>query len=312
MLTKEEQELLGTDKWLEIHHMYMYLSRKLSPEELGYIKIENKANPNRPGWKPPGIKTMFGNAMFSSKIDKEYKKEIAWALGELATLESISEKCSKRKSSLFRVLTSFFQSSNFSFIFLSQLGNLCPPCINMENILYGNATGGQKSGLSRENLSSAEIRQISALKDIIRVATSMLKFDFQYRDLEEEMRLSDELESFLGKEKFIELFFTEEEKASYNSAKERYKVIAESKKPEIIALQDELDPERLYKAYKYKPRLRWFTEEGVRKMLENPHITKRDKKFFVFNLDQVQDGGWIEVDYKELIYNNFVKQDKDE
>lgn len=99
MLTEEEKELLGIDKWLEMHHMYMYLSRKLTPEELGYIKIENKYNKtgDRPGWKPPAITTMFGNAMFSSKIDKEYKKKIAWALGELAALESIIEKCSIRK-----------------------------------------------------------------------------------------------------------------------------------------------------------------------------------------------------------------------
>jgi hypothetical protein len=97
MLTEEERDLLGIDKWLEMHHMCMYLSRKLSPEELGYIKIENKANPNRPGWKPPSITTMFGNAMFSSKLNKEYKKKIAWALGELDALESLSDKCSKRK-----------------------------------------------------------------------------------------------------------------------------------------------------------------------------------------------------------------------
>jgi hypothetical protein len=184
--------------------------------------------------------------------------------------------------------------------------------MEMQNILYGNAAGRQKSGFSRDNMSSLEILQVSALKNIMKMATSIRKFGTKHRDLEEEKRLSDELEDFFGKEKFMEIFFTEGERVSYKSAKERYKTIADSNKPEVIALQDELDPERLYKAYKYKPRLKWFTEDGIRKMLESPHITKRDKKLLVFNLDQVQDDGRIEVNYKEMIYNNFVKQYEDD
>lgn len=97
MLSEEEKELLGFDTWIKIHHMYMKISRYLNPEEMGYIKIENKSKPHQPGWRAPGIRTVFGNAMFSSKISKEFKKEIAWALGEISNLESLSEKTSIKK-----------------------------------------------------------------------------------------------------------------------------------------------------------------------------------------------------------------------
>lgn len=163
------------------------------------------------------------------------------------------------------------------------------------------------SQFSKEGVSSRELISIRSIRGAIGRSTFR-----STKPLQEEIDLSNELEDFFGREKYMELFFDKDEIAAYKSAVSKYPAIRDSENPKVQALKDELNPEKLYKVFKYKPRIKYFTEEGVRKMLESPHITKRDKKFLVFNLDQVQDDGRIEINYKEMIYNNFIKQEDNE
>jgi hypothetical protein len=96
MLTDEERELLGITKWLKMHHLYMKIARRLSAKEMGFIEVKpSRGTPspaNRPAYRDPGMRIIYGEALFSSKVSKEVKKEIVWAMMELDDLESLQKK----------------------------------------------------------------------------------------------------------------------------------------------------------------------------------------------------------------------------
>lgn len=98
MLTEEERKMLGIDKWLKMHHLYMKIARYLSAEEMGFIEHKTKyGTVNKSGYSSPGMKAIFGSAMSSSKISKKIKKEIIWSLGELEIMKSIAKKSAYRR-----------------------------------------------------------------------------------------------------------------------------------------------------------------------------------------------------------------------
>jgi hypothetical protein len=180
----------------------------------------------------------------------------------------------------------------------------------------------QTSSFSRSGMCIAEINAVRGLSIIIqgdvgrqyinsiaRKLSGSNKIESQ-KSLEDEIKLSDKLEDFFGREGYIQIFFDKDQVHALSSAEKKYVVIKESTNPEVIKLQDELNPDKLYRVFKYKPRIRHFDKEGVSKMIESPQISKAEKKYLVFNLDQVEDDGQIDLDFKELIYNRFVKGDE--
>lgn len=162
--------------------------------------------------------------------------------------------------------------------------------------------------IKRNNLSLKEISLIRSLSCQINIETTPI--NDATSSFEEEKEMSDALEEFLGEDKYIELFFTTEQIMSLNSARNTYeklRKISNLKDSKVKDLLEELNPDKLYKAYKYMPNLKSFNEVGVRKMLESPEVSAAEKKFLIWNLDKVQDDGVIVLNFKELIYNRFIK-----
>lgn len=185
---------------------------------------------------------------------------------------------------------------------------------------YLNMKNYQKSKLMRMGLNLSDVAKINSLR--IAIDSSIGK-DYLLgikRDLSgksqpkkdseeylENIRISDELEKMLGREGFIKVFFTGDEKSSYYSAVDKYKHIEDSSEPKVRAYLDELNPEKLYNHYKYKIRYKYFARDGVEKILASPMIGKKQKQFLIFNLDQLdsEEGkdGQIEINFKEWIYS---------
>ena len=178
----------------------------------------------------------------------------------------------------------------------------------------------KKSLIRREGLTLDHVKNIATLKRVFDMAklSKIIKSDLLnstddvINSFEEEKKISDELENFLGEKTYIDLFFTKEQKMYIASARTTYEELKNINKSEVKKLLIELDPDKLYQSYKYMPNIKTFDEIGVRKMMENPEISKAEKKFLAFNLDKVSDGGIISLNFKELIYNRFIKGNSDE
>lgn len=89
----QERELLSIDKWIELNHLYLQVSRYASPKELGFK--EHIGKDGRIGYTPPSIALIFERALSLNTIPKSIKKKIIWAISEIEMLDSVSKK-SKR------------------------------------------------------------------------------------------------------------------------------------------------------------------------------------------------------------------------
>jgi hypothetical protein len=131
--------------------------------------------------------------------------------------------------------------------------------------------------------------------------------------LKEEIALSDKLEKMLGKETYMQIFFTDEERRRYKSAHEKYQVIKNSSDPMVKRVLSDLDPQKIYDSYKYKVRGKVFNAQGVEELLSDKTLPKKQRLYLIYNLDKVKRDedspedfeGSIEINYKEWILAKF-------
>lgn len=131
--------------------------------------------------------------------------------------------------------------------------------------------------------------------------------------VKEEVQLSDKLEGLLGRDAYIQIFFTDEEARRYRSALDRYQVIKDSSDPMVKKVLKDLDPQKIYDSYKYKVRGKVFDAKGVEELLSDKNLPKKQRLYLIYNLDKVRPGedsdedfeGSIEINYKEWILAKF-------
>ena len=126
----------------------------------------------------------------------------------------------------------------------------------------------------------------------------------KYMVTKEDRAMYDELEAVLGKDKFAELFFTDQDYYRWTSAVKKLGRLKSSRSK--FRLMNEFNPDETYNLYKYEKTYRKFDKQAMEAILANPESPKNLKKFIQFNLDQ----DMIMIDYKKFIYESVLGQEK--
>lgn len=127
-----------------------------------------------------------------------------------------------------------------------------------------------------------------------------------------EREISDELEKILGKDEYIDVFFTKKEILTLEQIQRANSLKSTDKNKKISRRGIQVaragrDYDSYYDHYKYKSRIMSLDKKRAEELLASDDVCKSIKKFILFNLDELDSKKYAHFNYKLFVYKSLKK-----